>query len=89
MKPREVIVMAKVVILAPISNKYISYFDVVQADASDEFLIFILKRHRPTYPDKLNVNVKLICLEQWNEPFIDFAISKYFGKKSRFDFFLY
>ncbi|NRO11818.1 hypothetical protein IMAU30046_00476 [Lactobacillus helveticus] len=32
-----------VVILAPVSNNYINYYDVVKEDKDDSFLLFILE----------------------------------------------
>lgn len=68
-----------VVILAPISNHYINYYDVVKKDTEDSFLLFILSKHRDNYPSKLPSNVNLVELSKWNEPFIDYYIGYYFN----------
>lgn len=61
-----------VVILAPVSNNYINYYDVVKEDKDDSFLLFILSKHRDNYPSKLPSNVSLVELEKWNEPYINY-----------------
>lgn len=70
-----------VVVLSSVSNKYIEYFDIIEKDINDSFLIFILKDHRPTYPKELPSNVKIVSLDQWNEPYIEYFMSKHFKNK--------
>lgn len=70
-----------VVILAPISNKYINYYDAIKKDNYDNFIIFILNSSRSTYPKQIPSNIKLMPLEIWNEPYIDYTISQYFKNK--------
>lgn len=68
-----------VVILAPVSNNYINYYDIVKEDKDDSFLLFILSKHRDNYPSKLPSNVSLVELEKWNEPYINYYIGDYFN----------
>lgn len=53
-----------VVILAPVSNNYINYYDIVKEDKDDSFLLFILSKHRDNYPSNLPSNVSLVELEK-------------------------
>lgn len=73
--------MKNVVILAPISNNYFNYFDAISGGTSNNYLIFIMKKHRNSYPEKLPYNIKLISLNIWNESYIDFKIDKFFHGK--------
>ncbi|MCT7809992.1 MAG: ATP-grasp domain-containing protein [Lactobacillus iners] len=70
-----------VVILAPVSNNYINYYDVIEKDTKDSFLLFILNKHRDNYPSVLPYNIKLVSLDKWNEPFINYFIGNHFNDR--------
>ena len=59
--------MKKIVILAPISNNYINYFDAISGDKDNRYLIFAMERHRDNYPETLPENIKFVFLKIWNE----------------------
>lgn len=52
--------MKKIVILAPISNNYINYFDAISGDKDNLYLIFAMERHRDNYPETLPENIKFV-----------------------------
>ena len=73
--------MKKIVILAPISNNYINYFDAISGDKDNRYLIFAMERHRDNYPETLPENIKFVFLKIWNEEYIDYVISQTFGQQ--------
>lgn len=73
--------MKKIVILAPISNNYINYFDAISGDKDNHYLIFAMERHRDNYPETLPENIKFVFLKIWNEEYIDYVISQTFGQQ--------
>lgn len=71
-----------VIILAPISNNYMNYYDVIKNDTLNNYLIFIMEKHRDNYPEKLPKNIMLVTLSVWNESYIEYVIYKKFSKKA-------
>ena len=73
------------VILSPISNKYMPYFDVIANDTKNSYLIFIMKIHRDNYPEVLPRNIKIVELSIWNEEYIDYCIADYISYNKKID----
>lgn len=73
-----------VVILAPISNKFMEYFHAVASDTSNQYLIFRLKRHVRSYPENVPHHVSFITLDQWDETVIEQTLIK-FGRDNPID----